>query len=215
MTLPHAVIIAGGRGERLGGVRKADLRIGGRRLVDRVAAALGTVEASLMIATGPGDSRLRLPVGAVAVADLDAPVGGPLAGLAAAVEALRMRGIGTGLLVSVAVDTPYLPADFVAVMREGLGSAPAAYAACGDQFYPPNAIWRLEALVALPEQVRTGSAAPSLKTLQKMLGAVPVDWAGRAGGNPFANVNTVDDLIALGRIAGNRGLSPLIHTPGN
>ena len=215
MSLPHAVIIAGGRGERLGGVRKADLRIGGRRLVDRVAAALGTVDGPLMIATGPGDKRFRLPAGAVAVADLDAPVGGPLAGLAAAVEALRTRGIGTGLLVTVAVDTPFLPADFVAVMSKGLGSAAVAYAACGDQFHPPNAIWRLEALATLPEQVRAGSAAPSLKALQKMLGAAPVDWVSVASLDPFSNVNTMDDLIALGRIAGNRGLSPLIHMPGN
>ena len=162
----HAVIIAGGKGERLGGVRKADLRIGGARLVDRVAEALGVVEAPLMIATGPGDVRFRLPAGAVAVPDLDAPVGGPLAGLAAAVEALRVQGIGVGLLVSVAVDTPFLPADFVSVMRDGLGSSPAAYAACREQFYPPNAIWRIEALTALPEQVRTGKAAHSLKALQ-------------------------------------------------
>ncbi|MFN4211385.1 MAG: NTP transferase domain-containing protein, partial [Devosia sp.] len=49
MTLPHAVIIAGGRGERLGGVRKADLRLGGRRLVDRVADELGPLASPLML----------------------------------------------------------------------------------------------------------------------------------------------------------------------
>jgi molybdenum cofactor guanylyltransferase len=200
MSLPHAVIIAGGKGERLGGVRKADLRIGGRRLVDRVVGALGAMETPLMIATGPGDVRLRPAANAVAVPDLDAPVGGPLAGLAAAVEALRMRGISTGLLVSVAVDTPFLPADFVAVMRDGLGGAPAAYAAYDGQFYPPNAIWRIEALSALPEQVRTGNTARSLKALQQMLGAVAVDWAGQGDTDPFANVNTLADLLALARM---------------
>ena len=205
MSLPHAVIIAGGKGERLGGVRKADLRVGGRRLVDRAADALGPVEMPLMIATGPGDSRMRLPAGAVAVADLPAPVGGPLAGLAAAVEVLRFRGIGAGLLVSVAVDTPFLPTDLVTVMRDGLGSAPAAYAAWGDQFHPPNAIWRIEALATLPEQVRRGEAARSLKALQQMLGAVMVDWTSRASADPFASVNTLDDIIALGRIAAKPG----------
>ncbi len=214
MTL-HAVIIAGGKGERLGGVRKADLRIGGRRMIDRVSDALGAVDAPLMVATGPGEARCRLPAGAVAVADLDAPMGGPLAGLAAAVAALRAKRIGEGLLVSVAVDTPFLPGDFVAVMRGGLGDAPVAYAACGDQFYPPNAIWRIEALAALPAQVLADAAPHSLKALQQMLGAVPVAWASRAGTDPFANVNTVDDLIALGQIAAKGGLSPLIHTPGN
>jgi molybdopterin-guanine dinucleotide biosynthesis protein A len=203
MSLPHAVIIAGGRGERLGEVRKGDLRIGGRRLVDRVAESLGTVVAPLMVATGPGEARLRLPAGAVGIADLDAPMGGPLAGLVAAVDALQARGVGTGQLVSVAVDTPFLPENFVAIMRDGLGSAPAAYAAWGDQFYPPNAIWRIDALTGLPARVRDGTAPHSLKALQLELGARQVDWTGQDGRNPFANVNTVADLVALGRIALN------------
>lgn len=200
MSRPHAVLIAGGKGERLGGVRKADLRIGGRRLVDRVVEALGAVSAPLMIATGPGGNWPHLPAGALAVPDLDAPVGGPLAGLAAAVEALQATGIAEGLLVSVAVDTPFLPTDFVAVMRDRLGSAPAAYAAYGGQFYPPNAIWRIEALATLPHQVRTGKAPHSLKALQQMAGAVPVDWVTRAASDPFANVNTLADLLALARM---------------
>jgi molybdopterin-guanine dinucleotide biosynthesis protein A len=215
MSRPHAVIIAGGKGERLGGVRKADLRIGGRRLVDRVTDALGKVEAPLMIATGPGGSRFRLPVGAVGVADLDTPVGGPLAGLAAAIEALHAVGVSEGLLVSVAVDTPFLPADFVDVMCEGLGSAPVAYTAWDDQFYPPNAIWRIEALAGLPVRVREGAAPRSLKALQQELHARRVVWTGLDDTNPFANVNTVADLIMVGRVVQDADPSPLIHKAGN
>ena len=215
MSLPHAVIIAGGKGERLGGVRKADLRIGGIRLIDRVAKALGAVAGPIMISTGSRDDWRNLPNGAIAIADLDAPMGGPLAGLAATVATLQDCGIGEGLLVSVAVDTPFLPADFVARLRVGLDEAPAAYAAWEDQFYPPNAVWRIEALADLPGMVRQGRAAPSLKALQRELGSRAVNWSGHASGNPFANINTVADLIALGRIERNRGPSPLIHTPGN
>lgn len=204
MSLPHAVIIAGGKGERLGGVRKGELRIGGRRLIDRVAESLGAVAPPLMIATGPGAVRLPLPAGAIGVADLDAPVGGPLAGLAVAVESLQARGIFEGQLISVAVDTPFLPASFAAVMREALGGAPAACASWGEQVYPPHALWRLEALSALPEQVRTGTAAHSLKSLQQGLGAVRVDWAGRVDADPFASINTVGDLVRLGRLAAGR-----------
>ena len=40
MSAVAAVILAGGRGERLGGVIKSELRVGGRRLLDRVLAAL-------------------------------------------------------------------------------------------------------------------------------------------------------------------------------
>ncbi|MCR6672845.1 molybdenum cofactor guanylyltransferase [Devosia ginsengisoli] len=199
MSLLHGVIIAGGRGERLGGVRKADLRIGGRRLVDRVAAALGPVAPPLMIAVGPDDDGRGRRDGAAAVTDLPAPVGGPLAGLAAAVAALQERGIGEGLLVSAAVDTPFLPDNFGVVMLDALGDASAAFAGWGADFYPPNAIWRIEALANLPGQITAGTAPGSLKGLQARLGARRVDWSGRAAANPFLNVNMLADLLMLGR----------------
>ncbi|WP_186767204.1 molybdenum cofactor guanylyltransferase [Devosia ginsengisoli] len=199
MSLPHGVIIAGGRGERLGGVRKADLRIGGRRLVDRVAAALGPVAPPLMIAVGPEDDGRGRRDDAVAVIDLAAPVGGPLAGLAAAVAALEARGIGDGLLMSAAVDTPFLPDDFAAVMIEALGDAPAAFAGWGADFYPPNAIWRIAALADLPRQILAETAPRSLKGLQAAMGARRVDWSGRCAADPFLNVNTMADLLMLAK----------------
>lgn len=204
MSAVQAVVIAGGRGERLGGVIKADLRIGGRRLLDRVVGALGTVESPLMLSIGPRSDRLGLPAGTVAIADLAGTTEGPLAGLAAAVASLHARGIDRGLLVSVAVDTPFLPADFVARLKAGLGDARGAFASCGEQFYPPNAIWRIEALATLPERVLTDRAPPSLKALQRELGARAVEWAAPGGSDPFANLNTVGDLVALGQIARDR-----------
>lgn len=199
MSLVHGVIIAGGKGARLGGVRKADLRIGGRRLLDRVAGALGAVAPPLLIAVGPEDDGRGRRDGAVAVTDLEAPVGGPLAGLVAAVAALQGRGFSDGLLVSAAVDTPFLPDDFVAVMGAELGDVPAAFAGWGADFYPPNAIWRIAALADLPGRVMDGTAPGSLKGLQASLGARRVDWAGRCAVDPFLNVNTVADLVRLGR----------------
>jgi molybdopterin-guanine dinucleotide biosynthesis protein A len=199
VSAPHGVIIAGGKGQRLGGVRKADLRIGGRRLVDRLAEALGPVAPPLMIAVGPDDDGRGRRDGAVAVTDLAAPVGGPLAGLAAAVAALQARGIGDGLLVSAAVDTPFLPEDFAAAMADELGDAPAAYAAWGADFYPPNAIWRIEALADLPQQVMAGTAPGSLKALLAGLSARQVDWRAQSAADPFRNVNTLADLLALGQ----------------
>ena len=199
MSLPHGVIIAGGRGERLGGVRKADLRIGGRRLVDRVADAFGEVAPPLLVAVGPQDDGSRRRGGAEVGTDLAAPVGGPLAGLAAAVAALQARGISEGLLVSAAVDTPFLPGDFVAVMTGKLGDAPAAFAGWGADFYPPNAIWRIEALADLPAQVTAGTAPGSLKALLAAMAARRVDWSERCGADPFLNVNTMMDLLVLAK----------------
>lgn len=193
----HGLIIAGGKGERLGGVRKGALRIGGRRLLDRVAEALGPMP--LMIASGP-HGPMHLP-GAMTVPDIDAPLAGPLAGLAASIAALQAQGISSGLLVSVAADTPFLPSDFATVMGAELGDAPAAFASWGGNFYPPDAIWRLEALADLPQQVMTGRAPTSPKGLHAALGARRVDWTDRCRADPFANVNTLADLLVLGRRA--------------
>ena len=200
MSAPYAVIIAGGQGQRLGGVRKGDLRIGGVKLVERVRLALGDVAEPLLLATGPGGDS-SADAGLLAVPDLDGPVGGPLAGLAAAVDALQRRGVHSGVLVSVAVDTPFLPQGFAAAMVAALGDAAAVYAAWDKAFYPPNAAWRLEALGALPGQVRAGTSAPGLKALHRQLDARRRDWRDRYEQDPFANLNTLADLIALQRRA--------------
>lgn len=198
MSAPHAVIIAGGQGQRLGGVRKRDVRIGGIRLIERVRQAMGEVSQPLLVATGPGEAPV-LEDGMLAIADLAGPVGGPLAGLAAAVDALQQRGIGEGALVSVAVDTPCLPADFADAMAGALGGHDAVYAAWGEAFYPPNAAWRLEALEALPRLVRDGTSPGSLKALHSQLNAQRFDWRHTHERDPFANLNTLADLIGLQR----------------
>lgn len=214
MSPVHGVIIAGGQGQRLGGVRKADLRVGGRRLIERVAKALGPLE-SLIVAAGPADNSVPGLEDALTVGDLPAALGGPLAGLAAAVAQLQARGVVEGLLISAAVDTPFLPPGFVTVMHEGLDDAACAYATWQDQFYPPNALWRLEALQDLPGQVRINRSAPSLRALQREQGARVVDWTERMAENPFSNVNGMADLIALGHRAKRGPVSPLIHKSGN
>lgn len=200
MSAPHAVIIAGGQGRRLGGVRKGDIRIGGVRLIERVRQALGEVAEPLLVATGPGGASGNSE-GMLAVPDIDVPLGGPLAGLAAAIDALRQIGIEQGVLVSVAVDTPFLPQGFAAAMAAGLGDAAAAYSAWGEAFYPPNAAWRIEALGALPDQVRAGAALGSLKALHQAMNARRHDWSADYEADPFANVNTPADLVALERRA--------------
>lgn len=74
-----AVILAGGRGSRLGGVSKGDLEVGGRRLVDITVGAARDAGASRVIVVG----SVAVDAPAVVVSE-DPPFGGPAAGLAAA-----------------------------------------------------------------------------------------------------------------------------------
>lgn len=84
MTSLDAVVLAGGRARRLGGVEKADVELGGVRLVDRVAAAARAVGAERVVVVGPDRAA---SAGAVLVRE-DPPFSGPLAAVATALPSV-------------------------------------------------------------------------------------------------------------------------------
>lgn len=207
MTGVAALVLAGGQGERLGGVRKAGLKLDGCRLIDATLANLARQCAPILVSTGRIDpALLRLPEGVVAVADLDLPVAGPLAGLLAAADWMGKVASAPDLLISIAVDTPYAPDDFVTrLVAELPEGASAAYATCGSAFYPTNALWRLDFLVRLVARVGNQALPRSLRALLEEIGAHAVDWRPGADGDPFSNINTLADLIALSRRRASAG----------
>ena len=110
---------------------------------------------------------------------------------------LQARAKTAKLLLAVAVDTPFFPADFVTYAGPLIAGAPAVIAAYRGQSYPTNGLWKLSALRNLPDRIRSGTAPHSLKRLAEELGAVPLDYADLCPDDPFANANTPDDLAAL------------------
>ncbi len=108
-----AIVVAGGQGSRMGGVSKADLDIGGERLLDIVLRAVDGAATTVV-------------VGEVAVSDgvvltrEDPPGTGPAAGLLAGLDAVSDPAPWTLVL---AVDLPDAPAA-VARLRTALASAP-------------------------------------------------------------------------------------------
>jgi molybdopterin-guanine dinucleotide biosynthesis protein A len=187
-----AVILAGGKGERLGGVNKALLTIGTDRFIDRAMAVAASCSPRLLAV---GHTSFDVPNGLIPVPDLDTDYAGPLAGLAAAVD--HLRDVPADLLLSLAVDTPLFPRDFVARALPLLETAPAVIACYAEQDYPTNAVWRLAALSSLPGAVRNSTAPRSLKRLAEALGAVRLDYAPFSHFDPFRNANTPEDLVFL------------------
>ncbi|MEQ1900753.1 MAG: molybdenum cofactor guanylyltransferase [Devosia sp.] len=195
MTRIAAAILAGGRGERLGGVNKALLQFCGRTLLARALEAIEGADPVLLCGganifpaeTGIAPQRI-LP-------DLVGEYGGPLAGVAAAVDYLA--GGRADLLLTLAVDTPFFPADFVSRALDALAEHDGVIAAYGGQSYPTNAIWRLPSIAVLPDGVRSGTAFHSLKRLAGSISTVQLDYAGIAAEDPFANINTAADLKGL------------------
>jgi molybdopterin-guanine dinucleotide biosynthesis protein A len=199
MSRIAAVILAGGKGERLGGVIKANVTVGGVRLLRRVARALGDEAHPVLVALGGFRAEeLNLLPGQIAVPDLPTGYGGPLAGVAAAIDWCNRVDDPPELLITVAVDTPFLPPDFVARLTASLGPEDRAVVArYGEQDYPTNALWRLDAVTALPDRVWEGVAPHGLKRLAAAIGARSLHWPETASGDPFANVNTPADLALL------------------
>lgn len=79
-----AVILAGGRGSRLGGVSKPELEVDGRRLLDAALAAASGAERIVVVGDVP------VPDGVLRTRE-DPPFGGPVAGLEAGMAALGAK----------------------------------------------------------------------------------------------------------------------------
>lgn len=113
-----AIVVGGGGGQRLGGVSKPDLVLGGERLIDRVCAALkGACGAGCVAVVPPA---VRVPDGVTRTLE-DPPGGGPLAGIDAGLSALNLGA--RGLVVVVSVDAPGASEFVPLLLAQPLGEA--------------------------------------------------------------------------------------------
>lgn len=97
-----AVILAGGRAERLDGASKPNLLVGGRRLLTTAIAAARSAGCDRVIVVGPPE--LEAP-GCLVVREVP-PFGGPVAALAAGLAAARPVGQHGGDVLVLACDMP-------------------------------------------------------------------------------------------------------------
>ncbi|QBI21368.1 molybdenum cofactor guanylyltransferase [Egibacter rhizosphaerae] len=182
------LVLAGGRGERMGG-DKAVQRIGGQRLVDRALAVLGELTDDLLIARGDRDAlriadTREVPDAAPGVG----PVGGLVAGLAAAHH---------DLVAVLAVDLPRASAPVLARLasaahRHGADAAVPVV----ERRQPLHAVWHRTALPVLRERVASGrhclmGALDELHVVE----CGPDHWSDLDPAGAFArNVNRPADL---------------------
>jgi molybdopterin-guanine dinucleotide biosynthesis protein A len=182
------LVLAGGAGTRLGGVDKAFLRLGGRCLIDIVLARLGAPVAI----SANGDAGRFAAYGVKVLADGPWAGKGPLAGVLAGLD--WAAGLGATALLSVPVDTPFVPEDLAA----RLGAAPAVAAWRGRQHHLV-ALWPVRGRAALRDFLAEPGAY-KVRDALALLGAAAVEFGGDE--DPFLNVNTADDLAEARRRAG-------------
>lgn len=180
-------ILAGGRGERMGGVDKGLLAIRGAALVGHVLDAFRAqgLEIALIVANrSHPDYRMHAPV----IADAGPAFRGPLAGLAAALGACT-----TPWVLSVPVDCPDPPTMLFARLAAAASDnvAAAFVAHDGERRQPLFALYR-RTLAA--DAATAAAASVGVHAWQDRIGAREVDFgdAQRA----FANLNTPAELAA-------------------
>jgi molybdopterin biosynthesis enzyme/molybdopterin-guanine dinucleotide biosynthesis protein A len=146
MTTVDAIVLAGGRATRMGGVDKPALIVGGRSMLD---AALGSVAACVRrVVVGPHRPELAPEIRQMQ----EVPAGsGPVAAIAAGLRALEECDFPAELVVVLAADLPFLTAAAIdELIRQATGSgADAVFAtdASGRPQYLVGA-WRRTALLA-------------------------------------------------------------------
>jgi len=138
-----------------------------------------------------GDAGRFAAFGLPVLADTVPGHPGPLAGVLAGMR--WAAGLGAADLLSVPTDTPFLPGDLVARLVAGRGAAAVACAASGGFVHPVVALWRVGLADALEAALAAGTRR--VEGWMRARGLAEVDFADE-GGDPFANVNTPEELSA-------------------
>ena len=189
MDAPRAqitgLVLAGGRGRRVGGQDKGRMAWGGSTLAEHAAARLRPQVGTLLVSANRNLAQYAQG-GVPVLPDVYAGFQGPLAGLHAG-----LSGCATPWLVTVACDVPNFPPDLVARLWQGKGDAPAAYAVCGDRAQPTFALYARTLLPTLETFLASGERR--LRAWLTTLGAAAVPFDDEAA---FVNLNREGDFVA-------------------
>ncbi|MGA2191102.1 MAG: molybdenum cofactor guanylyltransferase MobA [Steroidobacteraceae bacterium] len=186
------LILAGGRGTRMGGVDKGLQPFQGaplaRHAITRLAPQVGVV-----IINANRNQEVYRAMGAAVYGDEVPDFAGPLAGMLAG-----LNHCTTPYLVTVPCDTPYFPHDLVACLSSGLTESDivTAYTREADQLSPQPVFCLMK--TALRESLRAFIDSGQRKTglWARELNGARVIFDDAAA---FANFNTLGELTEAER----------------
>jgi molybdenum cofactor guanylyltransferase len=178
------LVLAGGRGQRMGGLDKGLQTYRGQTLVQTALDRLAPQVGPLMISANrhlDDYARFGVPV----LADTLPGHAGPLAGWLAALEHGH-----TPWLASVPCDTPGFPLDLVARLADAVQPGGLAVAATGaNELHPVFCLMHRTLAEGLRSDVLAGQRRVQAWALQR--GAAVVHFSDRAA---FTNINTLAAL---------------------
>ncbi|MEC3952374.1 NTP transferase domain-containing protein [Nocardia sp. CDC153] len=168
MTPVDAIVLAGGKASRMGGVDKPAIVVGGQSMLDAALAAVAGCARTVVV----GPHRPELPPEILQAQEIPAGAG-PVAAIAAGLGALAGCEFPAGLIVVLAADMPFLTA---AAVNELLSHARESGS---DAVFAADASGRPQYLVGVWRRAALSAALSGMESLvnRPMKALVPVDTA--------------------------------------
>ena len=180
------LILAGGKGSRMGGVDKGLQPFRGKRLVDHVYERLVPQVGGVIINANQNQEAYR-SLGVRVVSDAISGFAGPLAGMHAGLSVSKRP-----FLASVPCDSPFLPADLIERLYARIEETGAelAVAKTGEQPHPVFSLMRRGVLDHLGDFLKGGGR--KIDAWYASLAVVEVAFDDEA--QAFSNINTLEEL---------------------
>ncbi len=197
------VLLAGGRGRRMGGGDKSLMPLGGQPMLVGIVARVRPQVGALILNANDDPARFAafgLPV----VPDVIDGFAGPLAGVLSGMIWAKANAPAATWLASVATDVPFVPRDVVARLRLAAEreKAPIACAASNGRNHPVIAVWSLALADAL-RRALTEEGVRKVDAWTARYRVAIVDFAADPI-DPFFNVNDPGDLAEAERLIASR-----------
>ncbi len=181
------VLLAGGRGSRMGGHDKGLVKLAGRPLAEHVLQILRP-QGSRVVISANRNRQLYARFGCAVVSDRIKGFAGPLAGI----QAVMIQVESPWYLV-LPCDMPFLPDDLRERLAEVLRNQAerVACAADGTRVHPTIALLSRSVLAPLTHYLAAGGRKVS--SFYEFLGLAMAEWHGQAAA--FRNFNRSVELI--------------------
>lgn len=189
-----AVVLAGGRGRRFDGRDKGLVTLWDKALVSHVIARIAPQVDEIRISANRNLESYRA-LGYPVVPDQDGDFAGPLAGIAAAMDACP-----SAQLLVVPCDTPCLPRDLCMRLRAATSQPTRDVVVAHDGVRLQNAVALLP--VALHDDIRVqlDRGEYRLESFLRRHAPIVVDFSDEAAA--FVNVNSAEELELLQQAGG-------------
>lgn len=178
------VVLAGGKGRRMGGADKGLLELNGKPLWKHVTDALAS-QLETVVVNANRHQEIYQASGLKVIPDSLADFPGPLAGMLS----VFLQQDGDWFLFCPC-DTPYIPDDLVARLQTLREGAPVVWVHDGERDHPTIALIHRSLQPLLQDYLKSGERR--VMVFMQLAGGHAVDFSDCKGA--FVNVNTPEEL---------------------